>query len=158
MHGLAARSRDAGAAGSALYDSTATQATYDRLLTLARQIVLSGMSVIVDATFLKKEQRNKFEKLARDLDVPFFVFDIQADETKMRQRIASRAQLDQDPSDAGLHVLAHQMAEPDPLTAAEMKQVIVVDSELGMDTESVRKIAESVMELPESSFRRRTSA
>jgi uncharacterized protein len=151
MHGLAATSRTAAPPGTGLYDSAVTEETYARLCRLARHIVESGIPVIVDAAFLRKKQRRLFQNLAHDLGVPFFIFDMQASEATLENRITSRAQLDQDPSDAGLDVLAHQIAEHDPLSDEEMKHSIVVECELGMDTETIRKIAAPVMRVLQSS-------
>jgi predicted kinase len=58
----------------------------------------------------------------------------------MRNRIALRKQLDRDASDAGVEVLAHQLADHEPLSDEEMRNAISVDFDLDMDAEAVRKI------------------
>ena len=63
----------------------------------------------------------------------------------MRARIAARAQLDQDPSDAGLLVLAHQMTQHDMLSTDELKHAIAIDSELAMDAAMIRDLADPVI-------------
>ncbi|OGB22298.1 MAG: hypothetical protein A3I66_13845 [Burkholderiales bacterium RIFCSPLOWO2_02_FULL_57_36] len=145
MHGLAATSRVEAAPDAGLYDAAATQLTYGRLCILARHVIESGLPVIVDAAFLKMEQRHLFEDLAHALRAPFFIFELRAAEAALKQRITVRAEQDRDPSDAGLQVLAHQIAHHDPLSDEEMKHTIAVDSEPGMDMETVRKIADPVL-------------
>ncbi len=144
MHGLTPTTSAAAAPGAGLYADSVTQNTYDRLCLLARHIVDSGLPVIVDAAFLNREHRDLFEKLAQELDVPFHILDIRSSTDAMEARIAARAQVGADASDAGLQVLAHQLAEHDPLAEHEMQRVIVVDSELIQDAEYVGKIYASM--------------
>ncbi|MGZ5781443.1 MAG: bifunctional aminoglycoside phosphotransferase/ATP-binding protein, partial [Burkholderiaceae bacterium] len=145
MHGLSVTSREGAAPDAALYATAATQLTYDRLLLLARHIVESGMSVIVDAAFLKGEQRKRFENLARDLRVPFFIFDVYASEATMGKRIAFRSQLNQDPSDAGVDVLAAQLQDHDPLSEDEKKCTVAVNSEQIMEMDDLKKITAPII-------------
>ncbi len=148
MHGLSAHV-DAGAApGHGIYEPLATEATYRRLAALTRSIVASGLPVIVDAAFLKKTQRDAFAELARELEVPFLIFDLRADEAVLRARItARREQGGGDPSDASLEVLAHQLATSEPLSAQELEYCLTTDggTESGQDT--VQKIAAQVKEI-----------
>lgn len=140
MHGLAPTSRAGELPEASIYAGAATEKTYSRLRDLARHVVEAGMFVIVDAAFLKNTQRALFAELANELGVPFIIFDVRAKEALLRKRIVARAKQGLDPSDAGLQVLAHQLAENDPLSEAEMKQTIVVNSEGGMDEKIVRTI------------------
>lgn len=128
-----------------LYDPVTTASTYSRLAILSRYVVGSGRYVIVDAAFLKKKQRDLFLQLAEELNIPFFIFDIHACEATMKRRIASRKRFGQDPSDADLQVLAHQLADNEPLTGEEMTHVISVDFETHMDTNAIRRICEPVL-------------
>jgi aminoglycoside phosphotransferase family enzyme len=47
-----------------IYTPEATQTTYKKLIKLAEEIIDAGYSVIVDATFLKQDQRQPFQQLA----------------------------------------------------------------------------------------------
>jgi uncharacterized protein len=152
LHGLSAASNAAAVFGAGLYQPAVTEKTYRHLLQLARNVIGAGLPVIVDAAFLKKEQRLLFKNLAHDLGVPFLIFDLHAKEATLRQRIESRKKLGQDPSDAGLEVLAHQIAEHDPLSVDEMTNAIVVDCEPDMTIESIRKVAAPVAELLQKRF------
>ncbi len=158
MHGLAATCRVNATTGAWLYDDASTRMTYDRLCILARQIVESGMPVIVDAAFLSKWERDMFGNLARDLGVPFFIVDIRTNVMTMKERITARAQLGHDPSDAGLHVLAYQLVEHEPLTDDEVRHAIAVDGEIRMDVEAVRKIADPMLGLMQNTCMHRPSS
>ncbi len=131
--------------GAGLYDLEATEATYGRLHRLALAIMEAGMPVIVDATFLKLAHRNRFQNLASGLGVPFFIIDIHAGEALLRARIIQRAQLGNDPSDAGLEVLDHQLAQHDALTDDERKHALCIDSEAGISPDQVRQACAPVL-------------
>lgn len=143
MHGLGATSR----AEPALYEQTVTQATYERLLQLARRIVASGWPVIVDAAFLTAAQRKPFALLADTLGVPFFLFDVRAGEATMKQRILAREQADADASDAGIAVLVSQLRNDEPLNADEMRHAIAVDMESGIDSRRVATLCAPVLDI-----------
>ncbi len=119
----------------------ATHATYARLRALARQVIESGLSVIVDAACLRGEQRGQFASLARELAIPHFILDVRTGEASMRERIRARAHVGRDPSDANLAILAHQIASREELSADELKHVVSVDGERRWTVETIRDIA-----------------
>jgi aminoglycoside phosphotransferase family enzyme/predicted kinase len=126
--GLSPLARAAAAPDSGAYDPGTTRRTYARLHRLARHILDAGLSVIVDAAFLKRAQRQYFEHLANRLGIPFFIVDMQDDAGTLRQRILGRDGSAQDPSDAGLDTLAHQLATQEALCRDEQKYVIDASS------------------------------
>ena len=133
LHGLAPTDRSGSQPGSALYGADATGRTYERLLALARLVLAAGFPVIVDASFLALAQRAGFAACAAEMGIPFFIFDMHASEATMRRRIAARAGAGLDASDAGAGVLARQLANAEPLSAAEQAHAIPVDMESGID-------------------------
>ncbi len=106
-----------------IYGEDSTLRTYERLHQLASQILTAGYSVVVDATFLKRAQRARFQQLATDLGLPMGILDCQADVTLLQQRIAERQQAGGDPSDADVHVLHSQLATQEPLTKDEQARL-----------------------------------
>ena len=94
---------------------------------------------MVDAAFLKRSQRDRFNELAKELGVPFFILNMQTDECKMRERIISRSNRQRDPSDAGPDTLAHQLATHDPLAEHERKYVIDISGEWDMNDDSLQR-------------------
>lgn len=115
-----------------LYSAQASQQTYAKLLELAEAVIRSGYSVIIDAAFLKHEQRQPFQQRAQQLSVPYFILEVTAPVEVLRQRIIARTN---DVSDAGLAVLEHQFANRQPLHESEKNNVLVVntDEELQLD-------------------------
>jgi predicted kinase len=104
---------------SEVYSSAMTKRVYERLLRLARAILQAGFPVVVDATFLKREQRRVFEDLADSLKVDFCILEFQASPDCLRERIRKRAQQGGDPSDADLETLENQMRSAEPLKSSE---------------------------------------
>jgi predicted kinase len=126
--GLAPLDGSASAPGGGLYAPAATRATYHRLRDLARAIVASGHIALVDATCLKRWQRDLFRDLAAELGVPFIIVDLTAPEALLRQRIEARRATGTDPSEADAAVLAAQRAGADLLGADEAAHALPVDA------------------------------
>ena len=111
-----------------IYCESANIATYNRLERLASGILQDGYSVVIDATFLRHSDRERFRRFAENEDVPFAILDCHADAQTLRQRIADRIALGDDASDADLDVLDLQLASQQPLTAMELTQVISIEN------------------------------
>ena len=101
------------------YSSEATSAVYRRLEELAEKLLSAGLSVIVDATFLRRDERRRFGDLAKRLSVPFCIWDCHAPRDVLEQRIRARQQSSSDPSDATIEVLEAQLRRVEPLDEAE---------------------------------------
>ena len=124
-----------------IYTSEATQATYEKLLKLAAGVIDAGYSVIVDATFLKQDQRQPFRQLAEAKQIPFIILDFTASADTLRRRITER---EKEVSDADLSVLEQQLAQGYSLCENELGDVITIDTETPFDvTELVRQIRSS---------------
>jgi aminoglycoside phosphotransferase family enzyme/predicted kinase len=113
----------------ALYGSAMSGRTYMRLRALASQLLASGCSVIVDAAFLRHEQRSAFQLLAQAAGVPFAIVHCEAPQQALLQRLRTRAAAGVDPSDADAQVLAVQVAQQEPLSAQEAGRAVSVSTE-----------------------------
>ncbi len=100
-----------------IYSPDATRRTYARLLELASQILLAGFPVIVDAAFLKQEEREAFRRLAQDMSVPFAIATLDEKVTTLRERIVQRRN---DASEADVAVLDMLMSVQQPLSPSEL--------------------------------------
>lgn len=148
LHGLTPGARSGSTLGEGIYNAAAGQQTYDRLADLAAMIIDAGYSAIVDATFLRRDQRQRFRELASRLGVPFIILDIRADEADLRERVSQRAAMAQDASEAGIAVLQQQLRERDPLQTDEQLVTLAVETEMPRDSDGLaRRISERVDEL-----------
>jgi hypothetical protein len=119
-----------------IYTSQASEQTYSRLQELASHILNSGYSVIVDAAFLKHEQRRPFQLLAKSLDLRYTIIEITAPADILRQRIIAR---EHDVSDANLAVLEHQLSNWQPLLSNELISAITVNTAEPFDVDTLLK-------------------
>lgn len=104
-----------------LYSAEMTRRTYAHLLRLAEQILAAGFGVIVDATFLHRDQRRPFFDLARRQGVTPRVLVCDGEESELRSRIAARGV---DPSDASAELISDQLASAEPLSGDELSAVV----------------------------------
>lgn len=107
--------------GENIYSQQATRRTYDRLQALARIALEAGFPVIVDAAFLRREERRAFRELAREMQAPFAIASLQAPIAELRARVARRHEAAHDASEADLAVLNMLQTVQEPLDAQEMK-------------------------------------
>jgi hypothetical protein len=124
LFGLAPQDHSDSAVGSGIYQPDASQRTYRRLLDLARQQLAAGWSTIVDAAFLRREERAAFQALAAEVGVVFFILAPQASPAQLRERILERLAKGSDASEATLAVLDQQMTWIQPLDADEARHLL----------------------------------
>ncbi len=132
------RKRLHGARGSDIYSPAATERTYGRLLELARELLQAGWPVLVDATFLQRERRDGFRRLADNQGVPFLILNCRAAVATLRERILQRGSEGSDVSDADLGVLHQQLTAHDPLGGDERAWALVLDSQSPLPLTEIR--------------------
>ncbi|HEY5995362.1 MAG TPA: AAA family ATPase [Gallionellaceae bacterium] len=106
-------------AGADIYSQEATRRTYARLRDLARTALAAGYPVIVDAAFLRRDERTVFRTLADEIKVPFAIASLQASDAALRARIAQRQAGARDASEADIGVLNLLQAAQEPLDTRE---------------------------------------
>jgi len=119
LHGLSPDQHSGSGLGQGIYSQDQSQQTYQVLREKAAQLLRAGQSVVVDATCLKRTQRDSFRQLAQELGVPFQLVALDAPVAVLQERIARRQTQTSDASEADLAVLAHQIHTQDPLAADE---------------------------------------
>jgi aminoglycoside phosphotransferase family enzyme/predicted kinase len=128
LHGMAPQERPDAARAASLYDADTTRRTYERLCELARQVLQSGYSVLVDATFLTRSQRALFLALGRDLKRPCTILALEAPPEVLRRRLSERAEAGADASDADASILERQLAIRESFSAEERPHVVHLDT------------------------------
>ncbi len=106
------------------YSKEFTQRTYGRLATLANDLLAAGHQVIVDAAFLKEQQRAQFAEVAMRHDAPFHIVSCEAPECVLQERLIERTSVFAEVSDAGVDELRLQFETQEPLTAEERRNEI----------------------------------
>jgi len=140
---LAADADSGSAPDQGIYTDAATDATYRRLRQIATQIIDSDFAVIVDATFLLRAQRQTLLELARNRQCPCVVVDCEAPLELLRSRISAR---DNDPSEANLQVLEHQVGRRETVSSEEAGiDAIVTTGVDGLQRAHIEKIRASLL-------------
>ena len=85
------------------YNEAETEAVYAELLERARDAVLDGRSVVLDATFAKRQFREDARELAERVANRFELVKVECDESVVRERIERRDGI----SDADFDVYLH---------------------------------------------------
>lgn len=131
LAGLKARERATAAVGQGLYGPEMNARTYARLREIVGCVVAAGRPALVDATFLKRAQRDGFRALAAELGVPFGLLAFEAPPDVLRERVARRAAEGRDAADADVTVLEHQLATREPVGGDEA--AIAIDTARPVD-------------------------
>jgi len=97
-----------------------TQRTHSRLLALARIALRAGFPVILDAAFLRREERAEAAALAAGLQLPFFIVACEAPPEVLRERLRARSG---DASEADEAVLEQLRIGAEPLTRQEREHL-----------------------------------
>src|SRR5262249_13072627 len=129
LFGLAPLERSSDRNDLDLYAPDVTQRTYEHLAQQAAQVVAAGFTVIVDATFLQRAQRDIFQRLAAQRGVPFTILQFRAHTETLQRRVAQRSAQGDDASEADLKVLNGQLTALEPLTAAEQGYAVTIDTD-----------------------------
>ncbi|GAB2787772.1 bifunctional aminoglycoside phosphotransferase/ATP-binding protein [Halomonas shantousis] len=129
LHGFAPEARtQADGSGESIYTPEATQRTYARLAELAGVLLESGIPACIDATCLKRDQRRRLRFEAERRGLPVVMISFEADEATLRTRIEKRALRGGDPSEAGLEVLEHQLANQEAFADDELAHLVHLDT------------------------------
>jgi len=128
LFGLSALQSSRDGPGPVLYAATATQATYARLRAAAQASLAGGWPTIVDAAFLRRDERAEFAALAAASSAPFTILDCQGSLPLLRRRIEARQRRGGDASEADVAVLDRLATVVEPLDANEGKLAIAIDA------------------------------
>ncbi len=132
------------------YTRAAIDAHYIKLRTLACQVIEDGYSVIVDASFLKHDHRQRFFELAHTLSVPVRILDFHASTTSLFRRIRERKADPHRLTDADEQVLVKQLANEDPLLPEECAQTLFFDTDVPQASFGERAYWKSLLSFPSS--------
>ena len=75
---------------SGIYSKEASSLTYGKLIMLAQEVIEIGGSVILDATFSRRHQRDEVIRLARDMDTNIIFIECAASYEMLKKRLAER--------------------------------------------------------------------
>lgn len=124
LFGLAALADSKAQTDADIYSKDATRRTYARLHELARGVIAAGFPVIVDAAFLRHDERENFRALAQEMAVPFVIASLQTDAALLAERLALRSRQGSDASEADISVLQKLQVVQEPLRDHELDAAV----------------------------------
>ena len=122
--------------------STSSRITYEQLFSEAREILSQGDSVILDASFIRAEDRQKALKLAEETQANFLVVECILDEAIVRQRLEHRLK-GATVSDGRPEVYEFQKRNFQPITEVPPEQHYIIDTAQPLP-EQITRVVESI--------------
>jgi len=111
-----------------IYTPGYTRLTYDRLHDCAEHALCGGESIIVDAAFLKRGERERMLDLAARLGSRTAILHCVAPQEVLRERVGSRLLAANDASEAGIATLLRQPGFWEDFGRAELERTVTVDT------------------------------
>jgi uncharacterized protein len=125
LHHLPPEEHRLAAIGQGLYAAEATRATYGELISRAGGWLAGGRSVVLDATFQRRWQRDLAAGLARAQGALPFFLELRAPDSVVRRRLGARALDAGAVSDAGWAVYVAQKAGWEPLRLPAFEHAVL---------------------------------
>ncbi len=124
--------------GTGIYTDDAKSDVYARALEIADGLLVAGLNVIVDASFLRHSDRERLTALARRHGVEPVWLDISAPDDEIGRRLVQRARSGRQISEADVNVLELQMQSREPLTLEERARTVTIDTTQPIDWQELR--------------------
>ena len=138
LFGLREDQSSESAVGAGIYTDDAKSDVYSRALEIADGLLVAGLNVIVDASFLRHGDRQRLTALARRHGVEPVWLDTSAPDDELARRLVERARTGRQISEADVQVLELQMQSRDPLTPEERARTVSIDTTQPIDWQELR--------------------
>ena len=119
LSGMSALAPSGSGLNVGIYTQQAHSDTYASLLARARILLNDGWSVVVDAAFLRRAERDSFAALARGMGCEFHILAPEAPIEELRRRVEARMLQRSDASEATVAVLEQQRGWLEALDESE---------------------------------------
>jgi aminoglycoside phosphotransferase family enzyme/predicted kinase len=127
---------------SGIYSAEFSTKTYNKMFSEAKHILSGGGSAILDASFIKAEERLKAKRLAEEMNTDFFILECTLDEESIKQRLAQRLEQGS-ASDGRWEIYQPQKTAFEPVVEALPKNHVIIDSSKPVE-ENIRQILDKV--------------
>ncbi len=135
LFGMAATERAPPDRVAEIYGAETNRRTYQRMAELAERVIRAGFTVIADATYLNRGDRESLAQVAGRMGARHVILACSAPMDILESRVRRRRLGDRDPSDADLSVLRDQLRQRDPF--AETEAVLEVDTHDSLDLDGL---------------------
>jgi len=114
--------------GEGIYGEDMTRRTYDAMADLARHSLVQGQSVLLDASFSKRAERQRVAALAHENGARVCLLECLAPESVLRHRLQAREQSAESVSDAQEDILSAFKRDYEPVRAGEWSCHVRLDT------------------------------
>ncbi len=115
------------------YNIEVTNYLFKRWLpSIAEICIKNGHTIILDATFLREEERAIMKKISKKLMVPYAIIDCRCSDSTAEERISQRASEQFDPSEADNNIRNLQKHWQELLTIEEQRFSIAIDERINL--------------------------
>lgn len=114
--------------GKGIYAEDVSRKTYEKALALALIKLKSGISVIIDASYKRQEERFKAYEAAKKIGADFFIIECTCREDVIKKRLDARAAKKEDVSDGRWEIFHAQKSTFDAITGFPPATYLVVDT------------------------------
>jgi len=125
-----------------IYSTELSRKTYDKMFSGVGDILGEGGSVILDASFIKAEERLKAKELAEEAGAGFFIIECRLDEEKIKERLARRLKQGS-VSDGRWEIYGSQKEVFNPVKEASPPKHAIIDTSKPL-AENIRQILDKV--------------
>jgi aminoglycoside phosphotransferase family enzyme/predicted kinase len=127
---------------SGIYSAELSRRTYDKLFSGVGDILSDGGSVVLDASFIRAEERLKAKRLAEEIGADFFIIECTLDEANIKKRLERRLKQGS-VSDGRWEIYQPQKEAFDPVKEASPQKHAIVDTSKPLG-ENIRRILDKV--------------
>jgi aminoglycoside phosphotransferase family enzyme/predicted kinase len=125
-----------------IYSAELSRETYDKLFSGAGGILGEGGSVVLDASFIKAEERLKAKKLAEEAGADFFIIECRLDEANIKRRLEKRLK-EGSVSDGRWEIYRPQKEAFDPVREAAPSKHAIIDTSKPL-AENIRQVLDKI--------------
>jgi aminoglycoside phosphotransferase family enzyme/predicted kinase len=123
--------------GKGIYSDDISRLVYDNAYDLAAQKIKQGQSVIIDASFKRRAERQKAMEIAQNLGARFYILECICPDEITRKRLEKRSQKNDNASDGRCELLQEQKKDFDAISEAPVDSHFIIDT--SADPENTRQ-------------------
>jgi uncharacterized protein len=128
LAGVPATSRQPKGLQQGIYSPALSRRTYDALLAKAEQALPAGQGVVLDGSYIKREERLRVRDLAHRHNFPVYFVLCTCSESILRERLSLRASDPAAVSDGRWEIYLHQKESFEPPTELRAGELIEIDT------------------------------
>jgi len=125
-----------------IYSAELSRQTYDKMFSGAGDILGEGGSVILDASFIKAEERLKAGQIAEEAGADFYIIECTLDEANIKKRLARRLKQGS-VSDGRWEIYGSQKEAFDPVGEASPPKHVIIDTSQPLG-ENIKRILDKI--------------